>query len=56
MKRVLFILNAFSSLVTVVYEERDGGGKLAFLLGPRAWSQEVWAPFLALPVGLGRIS
>lgn len=48
-KWVLFILNAFSSLVNVVYEERDGGGKPVFLLGPRAWSQEVWALFLALP-------
>lgn len=47
-KRVLFILNAFPSLVNVVYEERDGGGKSVFLLGPRAWSQEVWALFLAL--------
>lgn len=46
-KRVLFILNAFPSLVNVVYEERDGGGKPVFLLGPRAWSQEVWALFLA---------
>lgn len=46
-KQVLFILNAFSSLVNVVYEERVGGGKLVFLLGPRAWSQEVWALFLA---------
>lgn len=40
-KQVLFILNAFSSLVNVVYEERVGGGKLVFLLGARARSQEV---------------
>lgn len=46
-KWVLFILNAFSSLVNVVYEERDGGGKSVFLLGPRARSQQVWALFLA---------
>lgn len=47
-KWILFTLNAFSSLVNVVYEESDGGGKPVFLLGPRAWSQEVWALFLAL--------
>lgn len=48
-KGISFILNAFSSLVYVVCGERDGGGKLVFLLGPRAPSQEVWLLFLAAP-------
>lgn len=47
--RVLFILNAFSSLANVACAGRGGGGKPVFQLGPAARSQEVWALFLALP-------